>query len=162
MKQKYLEAGRIVNTFGIRGEVKLDPWCDSPAFLQGVRTLYIDGVPRRVASARVHKGMLILRFEGVEDVNAAMALKNKLVLFDRADAALPGDRVFVADLLGAAVVDESGRELGKLAEVVELPRGSVFVVRGPDGEHSIPAVPEFVRSADADAGLIRVHLIEGM
>ena len=73
MKQPYLEAGKIVNTFGVRGEVKLQPWCDSAEFLLPFRTLYVDSVPRRVLSARVHKDMLIVRFEGVEDVNAARA-----------------------------------------------------------------------------------------
>jgi hypothetical protein len=66
MKQQYLEAGKIVNTFGIRGEVKLQPWCDSAEFLKGFKTFYIDSRPRKVASARVHKDMLILRFEDVE------------------------------------------------------------------------------------------------
>ena len=79
MKSPFLEAGKIVNTFGVRGEVKLQPWCDSAEFLKPFKTLYVDGQPRAVASSRVHKGMLIVRFEGVEDVNAAMLLKNKIV-----------------------------------------------------------------------------------
>ena len=72
---EYLEAGKIINTFGIRGEVKLQPWCDSAEFLRPFKTLYIDGAPRAVASSRVHKGMLIVRFAGVEDMDAAEALR---------------------------------------------------------------------------------------
>ena len=53
-KEPYLEAGKIINTFGVRGEVKLDPWCDSAEFLKPLKTLYIDGAPRAVASSRVH------------------------------------------------------------------------------------------------------------
>lgn len=160
-KEPYLEAGKIINTFGVRGEVKLDPWCDSAEFLKPLKTLYIDGAPRAVASSRVHKGMLIVRFADVEDVNGAMLLKNKIVYFARSDVHLPKGRHFVADLLGAAVVDEQGAEIGKLTEVLDMPAGQVYVVQG-ETEHTIPAVPEFILDIDADEKTIRVHLIEGM
>ncbi len=160
-KEPYLEAGKIINTFGVRGEVKLDPWCDSAEFLKPLKTLYIDGAPRAVASSRVHKGMLIIRFADVEDVNGAMLLKNKIVYFARSDVHLPKGRHFVADLLGAAVVDEQGAEIGKLTEVLDMPAGQVYVVQG-ETEHTIPAVPEFILDIDADEKTIRVHLIEGM
>ncbi len=160
-KEPYLEAGKILNTFGVRGEVKLDPWCDSAEFLKPLKTLYIDGAPRAVASSRVHKGMLIVRFADVEDVNGAMLLKNKIVYFARSDVHLPKGRHFVADLLGAAVVDEQGAEIGKLTEVLDMPAGQVYVVQG-ETEHTIPAVPEFILDIDADEKVIRVHLIEGM
>jgi len=161
MKEQYLEAGKIVNTFGIRGEVKLDPWCDSAEFLKPFKTLYIDGKPRKVASSRVHKGMLIVKFEDVDDVNGAMLLKNKMVHFDRADARLPKGRFFLADIIGATVIDEAGNQVGKLTEVMDLPAGHVYVVKG-ETEHSIPAVPEFILDTDIENGVIRVHLIEGM
>ncbi len=160
-KEPYLEAGKIINTFGVRGEVKLDPWCDSAEFLKPLKTLYIDGAPRAVASSRVHKGMLIIRFADVEDVNGAMLLKNKIVYFARSDVHLPKGRHFVADLLGAVVVDEQGAEIGKLTEVLDMPAGQVYVVQG-ETEHTIPAVPEFILDIDADEKTIRVHLIEGM
>jgi len=161
MLRPYLEAGKIVNTFGIRGEVKLQPWCDSAEFLLPFRTLYVDGAPRTVASARVHKGMLIVRFEGVEDVNAAMALKNKVVHFARSDAKLPEGRFFLADLIGAEVFDETGRRVGELTEVLSLPAGAVYVVQG-EQEHTIPAVPEFILETNPEEHYLRVHLIEGM
>ena len=161
MKQEFLEAGKIVATFGVRGEVKLQPWCDGAEFLRPFKTLYIDGKPRRVVSSRVHKDMLIVQFEGSEDVNAAMELKNKIVTFARADAKLPEGRFFIADILGAAVVDESGAEVGKLTEVLELPAGQVYVVQG-ESEHTIPNRPEFILGVDTQAGIVRVHLIEGM
>ena len=161
MKKPFLEAGEIVAPFGVRGEVKLQPWCDSAGFLTQFKTLYIDGQPRRVASARVHKDMLILRLEGVEDVNAAMELKNKVVQFARADANLPEGRFFIEDLLGCRVEDETGAAVGELTEVLDLPAGQVYVVRG-EKEHTIPAVEEFILDMDPEAGVIRVHMIEGM
>jgi len=161
MPQQYLEAGKIINTFGIRGEVKIEPWCDSADFLRRIKTLYIDGKAYKVLSAKVHKGMLLALFEGVEDVNRAMTLKNKIVYFDRADVRLPKGRFFFADIIGASVVDEAGNEVGKLTEILTLPAQNAYVVQG-EREHIIPAVPEFILETDIENKIIRVHLIEGM
>ncbi len=160
-KNQYLEIGQIVNTHGIRGEVRIQPWADSPEFLLRFKTFYIDGAPVRVRAARVHKGCVVALFDGVEDVNAAMGLKNKTLCIDRADARLPKGSFFLADILGARVVAEDGTEIGTLADTLDLPGQRVYVVRG-EREHLIPAVPEFILRTDADAGVITVRLIEGM
>ena len=161
MKQQYLEAGQIVNTHGIRGEVRILPWTDTPDFLRKFKTLYVDGKLMKVLSASVHKQQVIVRFEGIDDINAAMPLKGKTVYIDRADAKLPRGRFFIQDILGAEVVTESGESIGKLTDVLDLPGGAVYEVKG-ETEHLIPAVPEFVRKVDVEAGVITVHLIEGM
>ena len=161
MKQQYLEAGKITNTHGVRGEVRITPWADSAAFLRGFRTFYIDGQPVRVLRSRVHKNQLIAQLEGYDDVNAAMTLKNKVIHIDRADAKLPEGRYFLKDLLGMRVVSDAGETLGELADVLDLPQGSVYVVRGAR-EILIPDVPEFLLNIDAERGEITVHLLEGM
>ena len=116
--------------------------------------------PVRVLQSRVHKSQLIVSLEGVTDVNAAMALKNKVVCIDRADAKLPEGRFFVQDLLGLPVRSDDGQELGTLSDVLDLPQGQVYVVQGAR-EILIPDVPEFILNVDAESG-ITVHLIEGM
>lgn len=161
MKDQYLECGRIVNTHGIRGEVKIVPWADSPEFLCGFSTLYIDQAPVKVRSARVHKGNVIALLEGVDDVNAAMLLKNKTVCIDRDDAELPEGAFFLADIIGLDVVDEDGRKLGVLKDILSPSLQQVYVVEG-DREILIPAVPEFILETNVDGGYIRVRLIEGM
>ena len=160
-KKQYIEAGRIVNTHGVAGEVKIEVWLDSPQFLKSFKRCFIDKREVKLLSARVHKGFLIAKLENVEDVNAAMALKGRTVFIDRADARLPKGAFFLQDIIGAAVVDESGNEIGKLADVMETPASNVYVVKG-ETEHLIPAVPEFILSTDAENGIITVHLIEGM
>ena len=160
-KKQYIEAGRIVNTHGVAGEVKIEVWLDSPQFLKSFKRCFIDRREVKLLSARVHKGFLIVKLEGVEDVNAAMALKGRTVFIDRADARLPKGTFFLLDIIGASVVDESGSEIGKLVDVMETPASNVYVVKG-EREHLIPAVPEFILSTDADNGIITVHLIEGM
>lgn len=161
MKQQFLEAGQIVNTHGIRGEVRIVPWADDAAFLKKFKTFYIDDKPVRVKSSRVHKDMLIALLEGIDDINAAMPLKNKVIKIDRNDARLPKGAFFIQDILGARVVDEAGKLIGTLTDVMDLPRGQVYEVKG-EQEHLIPAVPEFVLNVDADAGEVVVRLIEGM
>lgn len=160
-KPQYIQAGQIVNTHGVRGEVKIVPWTDSPEFLQKFKTLYLGNAPVKVLSSRVHKGFLIAALEGVGDVNAALALKNKTVYIDRTDARLPEGTFFLADILGAGVVTDAGKELGTLADVLDLPGQRVYIVKG-EQEHLIPAVPEFILNTDVENGVITVHLIEGM
>ena len=160
-KQQYIEAGKILNTHGVKGEVKIQVWLDSPEFMKKFKKLYIDGAAYKVLSARQHKDMLMVLFEGVNDVNAAMCLKNKTVFVDRKDAKLPRGSYFLQDIIGATVIDENGSEVGKLADIMETPASTIYVVKG-ETEHLIPAVPEFILKTDADRGIIKVHLIEGM
>lgn len=161
MKERFIEAGEIVNTHGVRGEVKIMPWTDTPEFLHKIKTLYIDGAAVRVRASRVHKGALLASLEGVDTVNDAMRFKGKRVFIDRADAPLEPGRFFIQDIIGADVVTEDGQSVGTLAEVIDAPAGLIYVVRG-EAEHLIPAVDEFILSTDADKGVITVRLIEGM
>lgn len=160
MKQ-YVEAGRIVNTHGINGEVKIEVWLDSPVFFKTFKRLFINGAEKRILSAREHKQFIIARLEGVEDINAAMALKGKTVEILRADAHMKDGEFFVQDILGFTVVDEDGHTVGKLVDAFETPASMLYVVRG-ESEHLIPAVREFILGIDAEKEEIRVHLIEGM
>lgn len=160
-KREYIEAGRITNTHGVAGEVKIEVWLDSPEFLKKFKRVFQDGRELKIVSARVHKGFLITGFEGVEDINAAMALKGKTIEILRKDAKLPKGAYFLQDIIGAKVVDEEGREIGVLTEVMERPASNIYVVKG-ETEHMIPVVPEFIMSTDPEAGVITVRLIEGM
>lgn len=161
MKQQYLEAGQIVNTHGIKGEVRIMPWADDAVFLRKFKVFYIDNKPVRVLQSRVHKDMLIAQLEGINDINAAMPLKNKVIKIDRKDARLPKGAFFIQDILGAKVVTEDGTEVGTLTDVLDVPRGQIYEVKG-ETEHLIPAVPEFVLNVDVDEGVVTVRLIEGM
>ncbi len=162
MKKQYLEAGKIVNTHGVRGEVRIQPWANSPDFLLGFDTLYIDGAPVKITRSRVHKTCVIAALEGVDSIDDAVKLKNKIVYIDRNEAKLSQGEFFIQDIVGMTVVDSaSGREIGVLSEVLSLPASDVYVVKG-ENEHMIPAVPEFIEGIDGGSGVIRVRLIEGM
>ncbi len=160
-KKQYIEAGKIVNTHGVKGEVKIQVWLDSPEFLKKFKTVYIDNKAVKLLSGRVHKGFLIAVLDGVEDVNSAMSLKNKTVYIDRKDAKLPKGAYFLQDIIGASVVTEDGSEIGVLKDILETPASHIYVVQG-EVEHLVPAVDEFVLKVDAENAVVTVRLIEGM
>lgn len=162
MKAEFLETGEIVNTHGIRGEVKLLPWSDSPAFLLDFKTLYVNGQAMTVEAARVHKTTLLVKFAGVNTVEEAMRLKGKRVSIARKDAKLPKGSFFLADLIGLTVKDENGQTIGTVKEVLTPSVQNVYVIETPSGEKLVPAVPEFIKRVDIEGGEMLVSLIEGM
>ena len=161
MKQEFLEAGKLVTTHGIRGELKLLPFTDDASFLLPFRTLYWkDETAAAVKSSRVQGSCLLLTIEGVQSVEAAAQLVNRVLYFRRDDPAIPADTVFISDLIGLPVFAD-GTQIGKITDVLQMPGNDVYVVRGAK-EYMIPAVPAFVDKVNLSEGRVNVHLIEGM
>ncbi len=162
MQSPYLEAGRIVAPHGVRGEVKIEPWTDTPDYLRRFNTIYIDGAAVRVLKARVHKNAVVAQLEGVGRLEDAEALRGATVFIDRGDADLPDGRHFIADLIGLdAVDDDTGERLGVIRDILPLVPNSIYVIGG-EREILVPAVDEFVKKIDTGAGCVRFHLIEGL
>ena len=105
MRPAFIPVGQIVNAHGIRGEVKVNPHGFDPEFLTEFDTIYIDGQPVRVRSARVHKSTVLMALPGVDDMDAALALKGKTVSIRRTDAHLPQGQYFDQELVGLRVID---------------------------------------------------------
>ena len=163
MKQERINVGTIVNAHGIRGEVKLNPVGFDPACLAEFDRFCIGGKETEVLSSRVHKSVLLLTLPGVEDMDAALALKGKTVAIYADDVALPEGEYFDVELEGCAVLDDAtGEEIGKLTRVLHYPAHKVYEVKG-SREYLIPAVPGvFIASVDIDAGVVRVHMMKGL
>jgi 16S rRNA processing protein RimM len=160
--KQFIECGRIINTHGLQGEVRLEPWSDSPEFVAALPRMFIRGTEYEVERAKVHGRFVIVKFAGVEDVDSAARLKGVTACLNRIDVTLPDGAYFLEDAIGLSVFSEDGAELGTLTEVLERPAHGVFVVQGADGEHLIPNIPEFVIDADIYGGHITVRLIPGM
>ena len=161
MEKQFLEAGEIVSTHGIQGEVKILPWADSPEFLLSFRTLYLNGQPYTVQSSRVHKTCVLAKLQGIDNPEDATLLRGKVVSIDRSQVKLPKGTVFIADLIGCRVLDDAGAEIGKIKDVLTMPASDVYVIHG-EKDYMIPAVKEFVKEICVEEGFVRVHLIEGM
>ena len=165
MKQQFLEVGKITNVHGLMGEVRVQPWADSPDFLCRFKTLYVDKThwPIQVERARVHKNMAIIKFHGVTDVPSALAMRNAILYIDRNDVQLPEGSFFLADIMGLEVRDaQSGQVLGKVDDILTLPANNVYVVRGGERELMIPAVPQFIAQVNIEEGYLRVNMMEGL
>lgn len=161
MEQKFLEAGEVVSTHGIQGEIKILPWADAPEFLLQFDTFYLNGKSYEVVSSRVHKTCVLAKLKGVDTPEAATLLRAQRVSIDRESVRLPQGTVFIADLIGCAVLDDDGNEIGKIKDVLTMPSSDVYVIQGARS-YMIPAVKEFVREIDVENRRVRVHLIEGM
>lgn len=165
-RKRFLETGKIVSTQGLCGEVRVQPWCDTPDFLLQFDGFYLqEGKEyRKVTSARVQKQMAILKFEGVERVEDAMGLLHRVLYIERDAVELPEGSYFEQDLIGMTVCDaQDGRVYGKLSEVMRTGANDVYVVRGETGkEVLIPAIPDVVREVDVEAGIMRITPLKGL
>ena len=158
MKLQFLQAGEVVSTHGVRGEMKILPWSDGPDFLTDFKRVRIDGVDYKVESCRIQKTCNLLKIKGVDTMERAQALRGKTIEVYRDDA--PADLVFVAELIGVSVYAD-GEQIGEISDVLDYPGNKVYVVTG-EHTYMIPAVKQFVQSIDLDANQMNVTLIEGM
>ena len=163
MKLETINVGRIVNAHGIKGEVRVQPRDGDPYFLTEFKTFYIDGKPVTPTSNHVHKSLVLMKFPGVDDMNAALTWKDKVLYIRREDAHLPEGEYFDDELLGVEVYDEAtGALLGEIKQVETYLASKVYTVKG-EKEYLVPAVKDaFIRSVDLDRNRMEIHLWEGL
>ena len=158
MKLPLIEAGEIVTTHGVRGEMKILTWLDSPEDLCDFERCCIDGKEYIIENCRVQKTCNLLKVAGIDTMEAAQAMRGKIVELYRED--ISDDVIFGAELIGVDVYAQDTL-LGKIEDVLDYPGNQVYVVRG-EHEYMIPAVKAFVLSTDLDANRMHVNVIEGM
>lgn len=158
MRLEYLEAGEIVTTHGVRGEVKVLPWADSPEFLLDYNRVVIGTREYKVEQCRIQKSCNLLKLAGVDTMEQAQQLRGSIIKIYRQDA--PDDLIFAAELLDMQVYCEQTC-IGRITDVLDYPGNKVYVVKG-EYEYMIPAVKQFVLSTDLLENKMQVRLIEGM
>lgn len=161
LNSDYIEAGRVCNTYGLNGKLKVEVWLDSVEFLAGFPRVFIQGRAYLMKSCRQQKDFAIISLDGVDNIDAAKNLKGKALYISREDAHLEPGEFFICDIIGSKVLDDNSNEIGTLIEALETPASIVYIVKG-ESEHLIPAVPEFIMSTDIVNKTVRVKLIEGM
>ncbi|MCD8007170.1 MAG: ribosome maturation factor RimM [Oscillospiraceae bacterium] len=163
--EKYLEVGKIVTTHGVRGDVKVIPWCDTANFICNFETLYTKGgeTAFKVTRARALGNMAILRFEGYDNPNKSDVLRQTVLYIDRDDADLPEGTYFVADLIGLSVYDEQGKLYGKIKDVLKTGANDVYEIADDEGKlYYIPAIPDVVLETSIEEGKMTIHPMEGL
>ena len=167
MQKRYLEVGQIVSTHGVRGEVRVQPWCDDVAFMKHFRTLYRSGDgtrPVRVQSCREHGRVAILKLEGVDSPEQGQLLRGQVLWCDREDAP-PVDGWYIQDLLGCRVIDADDDEVqyGTLTDVFSTGANDVWTVTDAAGkEYLLPVIDDVVRGVDVAAGVVRITPLKGI
>ena len=158
MKLEYIEAGEIVNTHGVRGEVKVLCWLDAPEMLCEFDRCRIAGKDYEMESVRVQKTCNLVKLSGVDTMEAAQKLRGKVLELYRED--IDDEVIFAAELVGVEVYAD-GQCIGTIREVLDYPGNAVYVVWG-EHEYMIPAVKQFILSTDMEKNVMEVRLIEGM
>lgn len=165
MKKQYLEAGKIVTTHGIKGEIKIMPYTDYPELLCEFDRLFLgkNHEEINVERSRVFKNMVIAKLEGYDTPEAAEKLRNKILYMHRDDLELDEDTYFIQDLIGIEVYDaDSGFVYGKITDVMQTGANDVYVIQGNDREYLIPAIPEVVITTDIDENTMTIRPLEGL
>lgn len=165
-KSQFLECGKIINTHGIKGGLKLESWCDTPEDLASLKKVYLKNDAgykcHKVKRASVFKQFVLFELDGINDIDTAMTLKNTIVFADRDDISIDDDAFFLADIIGLSVFDiASGEKIGTLSDVLNLGASDLYEIDTQNGKKLIPAVDEFIKEIDLEKGIF-VSLIEGM
>ena len=166
LKKQFLECGKIVTTHGVMGEVKVQPWCDEPEELLGIKTLYFDEgkTAVKVRGARVHKDMVLLKLDGVDNMDKAQLLRGKILFAHRDTLPIEEGQHFIQDLIGLKVIDaDDGHEYGVLSDVTETGANDVYHITFPDGSIKLaPVIDEVVIDIDIDEGVMQIRPLKGL
>ncbi|MBR5991664.1 MAG: 16S rRNA processing protein RimM [Clostridia bacterium] len=167
MLLSYLELGKIVSTHGVRGELRVQYWCDSPEFFKSFETVYLKkngGEPMRVLGARQHGNVMLLTLEGIDDIDKANALRGKTIYVERAKAPLEPGSYFIAELIGCEVRDaDSDKLYGTVKDVFNNGASDIWQIEGTDGkEYLLPSIPGVVVSTDVENNIALVRPMKGI
>ena len=165
MKQ-YLEIGKINNTHGLCGEVKMLMWCDDIDYIKQLKTVYLDDEgkkPLTLLSARQQKNVAILKFAEITTIDSAEELKNKVLYCNRDDAVIDDDVHYLADIIGCVVVDvDTNEEYGKITDVLNYGASDIYDVER-NGKHTlIPAIDDVVVEIDTENQTVRIKPMKGL
>lgn len=167
MIKDFLEIGEIVSTHSIHGEVRVNPWCDSPDFIKRFKTLYFDDKGEnqiKVISSRTHGNVALLKLDSINTVEEAQKLKGKILYMKREDAALPKGRYFIAELIGCKVIDSENKDIvyGELSNVSQTGANDVWHIKKNGKEYLIPAIPDVVINTDVEKNIITIKPLKGI
>ncbi|MBR2108346.1 MAG: 16S rRNA processing protein RimM [Ruminococcus sp.] len=165
MKKQFLEAGKVVGTHGLRGEIRVECWCDSPAFLAEFETLYFEeGKVELSVKSRPHKNIVLTKIKDTDTVEDAEKLRGKILYINRDDVILPEGKNFIQDLIGCKVLDESDRsvEYGEITEVFKTGANDVYTVKKGDKLYYVPVVDSIVTLKNVDEGFVLVRPVKGL
>ena len=162
---KYIQIGKIANTHGIRGDIKIIPLTNDMKRFEKLKQIYIEGesTPFEINKVWYQKGFAMLNLKGYDNINLVLKFKDKFILIPKEDAVdLPTDSYFIFDIIGLTVYTSSGEELGIVKDVLQPGANDVYVVKSNNKEILIPAIKEVVKEVNIGEGRIIIEPIEGL
>ena len=165
MLKQYLEVGKIVGTHGVQGEMRVECWANSPAFLSQFKKLYLDeGRTALAVSCRPHKNIALVRAKGISSIEEADLLRGKVLYINRADVRLDEGEHFVQDIIGLSVTDaDTGEVYGAVKDVLKTGSNDVYEMEDKNGRMIyIPVIPDIVDRLDFDEGRAYIHPMKGL
>ncbi len=167
MKKDFLEVGEIVGTHGVRGEMRVNPWCDKPAFIKKFKKLYLDDKGEKsldVKSSREHGTVALVSVDTIDTVEKAQAMRGKILYIRRDDARLEKGNYFIAELIDCTVIDNENEEIvyGIITDVSMTGANDVWHIEKDGKEYLIPAIKDVVKSVDVEAGIIKISPMKGI
>ncbi len=163
--EQYLEIGKVVSTHGLRGELRVDPWCDSPQFLCQFKTLYLKkGETKLSVSSRPHKTIAIVKAKGIDTIEEAEKLRGRVLYINRSDARLAPGEYFIQDLMGLDVIDiDTSKSYGKITDVLKTGANDVYQVTDEKKkEYLIPVIDDVVKEIDINGGKVLIKPLKGI
>ncbi len=163
-----LEIGKIVNTHGIRGEVKIVPWTDSPECFSDLSSVYIKNKNEyetlTVSAVKYQKSNVIVKFKEFNDINEVLQYKNTVLYAERDDLGeLPEGVYYIVDLIGLKVYSEDGEYIGEIADVFNAGASDIYDVKREGKKNLLlPVIDEVVKKVDIKGGKVTVHIMEGL
>ena len=159
-----LELGKVVNTHGIRGEVKIQPWCDDPEIFDELDYIYIDNKKFDIERSRLHKNCVIVKLEQINNINEAELYREKIVTIEREKLGeLPEGTYYIADLEGLTVKTIDGEILGEIEDVLKTGSNDVYVLKSQSRKPIlIPVIDQVVKEVNIEDGYVLVELMEGL
>ncbi len=162
MKKELLQAGKIVNTHALRGDLRIYPYCDGPEFFCNVKKLYIDGESYTITSAKVHKGQALIHLKGIDHISDAEPLIGKIVYLKKSEVPLEEGQYFIDDIIGLSVENiDTGAVYGKVTDVITTGANDVFEVTG-DKILLVPKINEVVINIDLNEEKILIRPLQGL
>ena len=160
-----IKIGRIVNAVALRGEVKVYNYSGYKERYEELDRIIVDNKEYGIEKVRYQQEMVILKLSGVNDRNAAEALKTKDVFITEEDLKeLPDDTFYIRDLIGLPVLNaETGETIGKMKDVLQNTAQDVYVIKREEaGDVLVPAVSQFIAEVNLNEGFVKINVIEGM
>ncbi len=158
--EQFLSVGQIINTHGVKGELKVYPLTDDVKRFRKLKKVYIDNEERTIIWCKIMPKVVIIKIEGIETLEEAFSLKQKYLKVKREEAVtLKKDSYFVADIVGSRVIDENDKELGCVDEVIFTGSNDVYWIKG-ENELLIPAIKTVVVKVDIEEKLIVIKPVD--